>query len=64
MPLQKSATLSPTAWIKQNGVDNVEELLASHGHPFTNHMLQQQPVRLPCNFCRRQGPKPPPITVD
>jgi hypothetical protein len=29
-----------------NATDEVEELLASHGKPFTNHVLQQQLIRL------------------
>lgn len=50
MLLEKSATLLPIAGIEGNGAD---ELLASHGQPFTNHVLLQQLVRLSCNFCRK-----------
>jgi hypothetical protein len=53
MLLEKSATLSPIVRIEGNGTDEVEKLLASHGKPFTNHVLQQQLVRLSINFCRK-----------
>jgi len=52
MLLEKSATLSSIEGIDKNGADNVEELLASHGQPITNHVLQQQQlVRLSINIC-------------
>lgn len=53
MLLEKLTTLSTIAGIGGNGADDVEELLASHGEPFTNHASQQQLVRLSINFCRK-----------
>jgi hypothetical protein len=47
---KKIATLS-TIGFEGNGADDVEELLASHGQPFTNHALQQQLGRLSINVC-------------
>lgn len=37
MLLEKSATLSSIEGTEGNCADDVEELLASHGQPFTNH---------------------------
>ena len=47
-----------------NGADDVQELLALHDQPFTNHALQQQLGRLSINFAESQGPECPSTTTD